>query len=122
MINQFTTFHNHAMKRYKPSKPKYINNKNITCNASSIVLNSMVYWKDHVKNDQQCMSLQKFKCISYTFIETNEKSFNQHLSKNDICHYFDKQKRVAAGSLTDTSSSVNIDNFNPSERPYYTFK
>ena len=53
---------------------------------------------------------------------TNKRISNQHLSKYKICHYFDKQKRVATGLLPDISLSVDIKNCNPSEHPSYAFK
>ena len=81
----------------------------------------MLHWKDHVNNYQQCMSLHKLKYISCKFIGANEKSINQHLSINEICHYFDKQKYVTTGLLYNSSSLVNINNCNSSEHPSYAF-
>ena len=68
------------------------------------------------------MSLQKFRCISCIFFGYNEKSLNQHLSKNEICHYFDKQKHVTTGLLPDTSSLVKINNCNSSVNLSYEFQ
>ena len=50
------------MRRYKPSKPKYTKHKKLpTMHVQQFY--SMLHWKDHAKNDQQCVPLQKFKCI-----------------------------------------------------------
>ena len=94
LITQFTTFRNLTMKEYKLSKSKYTKNKNHTCDGCLKAFNSMSHWKYHIKNNQLYMSLYKFKCISCKCIGTNDKRLNQHLYKYDICHYFDKHKRV----------------------------